>query len=284
MNPIPALEAARRGRLYPAVILHGGNDELRRHEAMTLARTLLCDEEDPDDRPCGVCRHCRRIVAAPAAKGEEAPFHPDLRVLERDLKASTSVDATREFLKTAQLSPFEARGQVFVVASAESLTGEGANALLKMLEEPHTSAPRHFLLLAPSRFDLLPTLRSRSLSIFLGAADAVAADEVEPLARTFAAAVGQYARTGSAVYLLVAAEALAKGGGWDDPRAGRPWARSAAAVVRALDLSEEVPAAARRALLALAEELLGAPALRLRAISPERILEGLVAKHLVAAS
>ncbi len=281
MNPAAARQAALSGRLYPAVILHGGNDALRRQEALALARLLLC-EEAPAARPCGVCRHCRRIGPGTPESGAEAPFHPDLRVLERDLKASTSVDATRDFLKTAQLSPFEARGQVFVVASAESLTGEGANALLKMLEEPHTSAPRHFLLLAPSRFDLLPTLRSRSLSIFLGAAEAVGDDEVEPLARSFAAAVAQYARTGSAVYLLAAAEALAQGGGWDDPRAGRPWARSAAAVVRALDRPEEIPPGARRSLLALAEELLGAPALRLRAISAERILEGLVAKHLTA--
>ena len=277
MNPSAALEAARRGRLYPAVILHGGNDGLRRGEAAALARTLLC-EEAPAARPCGVCRHCRRIVA-PDPEAADAPFHPDVRVLERDLKASTSVEAARELLKGAQVSPFEARGQVFVVASAESLTGEAANALLKALEEPHTSAPRHFLLLAPSRFDLLPTLRSRSLSVFLGPAEAVAPDEVAPLARGFAAAVAQYGRTGSSVYLLAAAEALARGGGWEDPRAGRPWARSAAAVVGALPA---VPAETRRPLLALAEELLGGPALRLRNIAPERILEGLVARYLAS--
>ena len=82
-------------------------------------------------------------------------------VLERDLKTSTSVEATKSFLQAAQLSPFEARGQVFVIASADTLTGEAANALLKTLEEPHSGAPRHFVLLAPSRFDLLPTVRSR---------------------------------------------------------------------------------------------------------------------------
>src|SRR5262249_53035952 len=83
---------------------------------------------------CGACRHCRRIVWP--GEDEAAPFHPDFQVLERDLKASTSVDATREMLRTAQVSPYEARGQVFVIASAESLTGEAANALLKNLEEP----------------------------------------------------------------------------------------------------------------------------------------------------
>lgn len=275
MNLPAALESARRGKLYPAVILDGGDAAARRSAALELARTLLC-EEAPESRPCGACRHCRRIVW-PGADGEGA-FHPDFQVLERDLKASTSVDATREMLKTAQVSPFEARGQVFVVASAESLTGEAANALLKNLEEPHVSAPRHFFLLAPSRLDLLRTLRSRSLAVFLGPAEPIDPAAVEPLARAFAAAAAAWTASGSPVYLLSAAAALLPAGGWEDPRSGRPWAVAASAVLRSLALGEE--AAGRRARLALAEALLEAPALRLRGIAAERILEGLVARHL----
>jgi len=275
-----ALASARQGRLYPSVILDGGGVEARRSAALELARALLC-EEPPEARPCGVCRHCRRIVWP---GGEGTAFHPDFQVLERDLKASTSVDATREMLKIAQVSPYEARGQVFVVASAESLTGEAANALLKTLEEPHVSAPRNFFLLAPSRLDLLRTLRSRSLAIFLGPAEPVDPAVIEPLARAFSAAVRAWSATGSPVYLLSAAAALAGVGGWEDPRSGRPWALSASAVLRSLALEEEggegAGAAGRRARLALAEALLEAPALRLRGITAERILEGLVARHL----
>jgi hypothetical protein len=340
MNLAAAVEAARQGQLYPGVILHGGDADARQRAAVELARALLC-EAPPAQRPCGACRHCRRIVWPAAAGGaQEAPFHPDFQVLERDLKISTSVDATRALMRGAQVSPFEARGQVFVIASAESLGGEAANALLKSLEEPHVSAPRHFLLLAPSRLDLLPTLRSRSLAVFLGPAVAADPERVEAVARAFAAAADAYARTGAAVYLLRAAEALAaaggssaggggsggsggagrgravagESGGWDDPRAARPWALAAAAVLRSLPapaaagpsgraVSADVavapadaPAAssggvagawprAPRALqragrLALAEALLTGSDMRLRGISPERILEGLVARHL----
>jgi hypothetical protein len=326
VNPGAALEAARQGRLYPAVILHGGDAEERRQAAVELARTLLC-EAAAGERPCGVCRHCRRIAwprtAGGPADASPAPFHPDFQVLERDLKTSTSVDATRELMRGAQVSPFEARGQVFVIGSAESLTGEAANALLKSLEEPHVTAPRHFLLLAPSRLDLLPTLRSRSLAVFLGPAVAADPERVEILAGAFAAAAGAYAETGAAVYLLRAAEALAaaggdraggaKGGGggepggWDDPRAGRPWALAAAAVLRSLQppaaargaavtapgaaaapggaaapgaAAAPAPGPQRAARLALAEALLTGPAMRMRGISAERILEGLVARHL----
>ncbi len=280
MNAAAAQELARRGDLYPAVILHGADEAARRGAALELARTLLCVEE-PAARPCGVCRHCRRIAWPDmrSADGEAESFHPDVQILARDLKTSTSVEATRELLRTAQVSPFEARGQVFVVASAETLSPEAANALLKALEEPHQSAPRHFFLLAPSSRDLLPTLRSRSLAIYLGPAAAVDPAAVEPLSRRFAAALGEYARTGASVYLLAAAEALGSGQSFDDPRAGLPWANAAAAVVRGGPaLAPLSPQAARRG-LALAEDLLGAPAMRLRGVSPERILEGLVARH-----
>lgn len=281
MNLPAALSSARQGRLYPSVILDGGGAEARRDAALTLARALLC-EAAPENRPCGVCRHCRRIVwpGTDGGKGGETGFHPDFQVLERDLKASTSVDATREMLRTAQVSPFEARGQVFVVASAESLTGEAANALLKSLEEPHVSAPRNFFLLAPSRLDLLPTLRSRSLAVFLGAAEPVDPAAVEPLAKAFTAAVAAYSASRSPVYLLSAAAALAGAGGWEDPRSGRPWAVAAAAVLRSLDAPEGGDGSSRSARLALAEALLEAPAWRLRGIAAERILEGLVSRHL----
>lgn len=275
MNLASALDTARQGRLYPSVILHGRGPEARREASLTLARALLC-EAPPEARPCGVCRHCRRI-AWPA--GDSDAFHPDFQVLERDLKTSTSVDATREMLRTAQVSPFEARGQVFVVAAAETLSGEAANALLKNLEEPHTSAPRNFFLLAPSRLDLLPTLRSRSLAVFLGPAETAEEADVEPVARAFAGALSGWLATGSAIHLLAAAEALGRAGGWEDPRAARPWAVAAAAVLRSLQGVEE-GAPSRRALLALAEDLLGAPLLRLRGVAAERILEGLVARHL----
>jgi hypothetical protein len=271
MNFEAAQESARHGRLYPSVILHGRTPEARQEAALALARTLLC-VAPPAARPCGACRHCRRIVWP---GGAQEAFHPDFQVLERDLKTSTSVEATREMLRTAQVSPFEARGQVFVVGAAETLSGEAANALLKNLEEPHTSAPRNFLLLAPSRLDLLPTLRSRSLSVFLGPAETADPEAVEPVARAFGAAVAAWASTGAAIHLLAAAEALGRSGGWEDPRAARPWAVAAAAVLCALDSG--VP---RRSLLALAEDLLGAPLLRLRGVAAERILEGLVARHL----
>ncbi len=280
MTPEGAVALARRAELYPGVILHGGVAERRREVALELARTLLC-AAPPEERPCGVCAHCRRI-RWPEGGAEEA-FHPDFQVLERDLKSSTSVDATKAFLRAAQVSPFEARGQVFVVAAAESLTGEAANALLKTLEEPHTSAPRHFLLLAPSRLDLLPTLRSRSLAIYLGGEARPDAAELADQAAEAGRCLAAWAESSSAVWLLALAAALEAAGDWGEARSGEPWARAARALVAARE-RPGVPPRLSRSVLALAEELLRAPAWRLRAIAPGRILEGLIAKHLAPES
>lgn len=284
MSPQAALGLARRGELYPGVILHGGSGGERRAAAGELARALLC-EAAPEARPCGACRHCLRIVlaegGAAGASAEAAAFHPDFQVLERDLKTSTSVDATKAFLRTAQVSPFEARGQVFVVASAESLSGEAANALLKTLEEPHVSAPRHFLLLAPSRLDLLATLRSRCLSVYLGGAMRPAAEEVAELADGLGRCFTAWTRTRSAAWLLAAASLLEGAADWGDPRAQNPWSRSAAAVLAARERPGVPPELSPR-LLALAEDLLRAPGWRLRGIPQARILDGLLARHLAS--
>lgn len=277
MSFAAALELARDGRLYPALIVHGADAETRHAHALELARTLLC-ARTPAERPCGECNQCRRIVWPGT---DDELFHPDFHVLERDLKTSTSVDAVRRLLQVAQVSPFEARGQVFVVADAESLSGEAANALLKALEEPHVSAPRHFQLLASSQFDLLPTLRSRSLAIFLGPETAVDGEQVAGVAEDFARCVVAYAESGAGIYLLAAAGVLAAASDFKDPRSGRPWAEAARAVLASLDASG-VPPAARRRLLALGEALLGGAPYRLRGIPAERVLEGLVARHLAA--
>ncbi len=269
MSLAATLDLAAAGRLYPSVILHGGEEATRRQAALDLGRILLCEGRTNAES-------CRRRVVWP---GEESGlFHPDFLVLERDTKISTSVEATRELLKVAQVSPFEAGAQVFVVARADSLSPEAANALLKAVEEPHLRSPRHFLLLAPSQFDLLPTLRSRSLAVYLGPAARPDPAAVAAVERAFAAALAAFREGGSTADLLAAAGALAEAGEWGDPRAAAPWTSAATAVLAA---AKAAPAGAdRRALLALADDLLAALPWRLRGIAAPRILEGLVFRRL----
>jgi len=186
----------------------------------------------------------------------------------------------RSALRNAQLHPFEARGQVFVVAAAETLSAGAENALLKHLEEPAETCPRHFLLLAPSSADLLPTLRSRSLSSYLGLPFQLdrAGEEAMAVRSRLADALSGFREHRAGVYLLVFARLLLDAERWDDPRGAAPWIRSAALCV---DLAAEAPAREEASrLLRLAQELLEESEARLRGVPAQRILEGVVSRCL----
>ncbi len=274
----PELEQlALEGHLYTSVILHGGSVDARLHRALGLARTLLCDAADRGLEGCE-CRHCARIQAP---SDEDSRFHPDAHILWQDLKTVTSVEATRKLLRAAHLRPFEARGQVFIVPTAETLSDEAANVLLKILEEPPLSAPRHFFLLCPAAERLLPTIRSRSMSVYMGPVQAPDVELLSSVAAELGDRIRAFGDTGSVAYMLAVADALLAGSSWDDPRDSRPWTLAASAVLevyRGLAADSEL----RPSLLALAEDLLLAPEMSLRRIQSRRIVEGLVARRLGA--
>lgn len=282
MNVDHVFDLVRAERLYPGLILHGSSAEHRSELAFRLARSLLCAEA-VEDRPCGTCRHCARIAdPAPGGKpAQEQRFHPDVVVIERDLAHSTSVEAIKSLVRTVQVSPFEARGQVFVIRSADSMTPAAANALLKSLEEPALTAPRHFLLLTPSPSELLPTLRSRCLSVYLGPTERLEIEDRDEVLDQLEGALDRFAQSGSSVYLMAIAGILAAAVPWEDARSGAPVVGAGGLVLDLAKRSDSVPR--RRALLALAESILEAKEDRLRSISPLRILEAKVAGTIGAA-
>jgi hypothetical protein len=124
-------------------------------------------------------RRCRCCIAA---------FHPDVGAAAT--KTATSVEATASCC-ASRTSRRSRRGACWI-AEAESLTPEAGNALLKQLEAPPISAPRHYLLLARARDELLPTLRSRSWAIWLGPAAALPAEAVAAVAAELAAALDAF--------------------------------------------------------------------------------------------
>jgi hypothetical protein len=183
-------------------------------------------------------------------------------------------------MMNAQLSPFEARGQVFVIVEADSLTDEAANALLKILEEPPRTAPRNFLLLCSSREQLLPTIRSRSMAFYLGAPEAPDSDTVAALAERFSSCLEQYGEADSPAFLLAASQILFESAKWEDPRAASPWILAATCLATA-HRESLIPRHLAPAVLALAADLLVlGPQMRVRNVPAQRILDGLVSRHL----
>ena len=262
----PLKNLIHSGKLYPSVVLHGGLPTTRVAAAVDLARTLLC-QEPAEARPCGSCTACVRIGV------EDNSFHPDFHPLKRDRPTVTSTAAVRGWIAEAHLAPFEARAKVFVLLEAETLGADGADVLLKVLEEPPGRAARHFFLLTANERELSATIRSRSMSYYLGASDAQA-DQGEVVARLQQALgeTGTQAVTSGVAARL--AGAILASDDWKDPRSPAGWSRVAGALVRVGNESG-LPW-----LLDLATDLVEAPRLRTRGIPAHRIVEACVAKQI----
>ena len=102
----------------------------------------------------------------PIVKLLDAGSHPDVRSLERlpkekgeGLARSITVKQVRELGEFLNLTPGLSEWRSVLIDSVDDLEREGANALLKMLEEPPPNTIFFLVSHAPGR--LLPTIRSR---------------------------------------------------------------------------------------------------------------------------
>ena len=92
-----------------------------------------------------------------------------------------------------------------------------------VLHVQYVTDPRHFLLLTPSSRELSATLRSRSMSLFLGSGEGVDTDLTSEMAGALAENLRRFRESGSSLYLMAAAGVLQKAGSWSDLRASEPW-------------------------------------------------------------
>jgi DNA polymerase III subunit delta' len=103
----------------------------------------------------------------PIVKLVEAGSHPDMRWLERienpkkpgTLHRNILIEQVRALSELFDLSPAMSDWRVAVIDTIDELDAPGANALLKMLEEPPANTIFFLVSHAPGR--LLPTIRSR---------------------------------------------------------------------------------------------------------------------------
>ena len=191
-------EMLARNRFPHAVILSGAHGSGKYTLALMLARTMNCLEQPttgglPDF--CGRCSNCTRIAQAEdldsrfaeaveardnlrdADKKETRLFvqtHPDVLIIPPDPpQLMIKVDQVRHVIQTIYYRPGEARERVYIFTGSAFMK-EAANSLLKVLEEPPEFAS--IFLLTENAGELLPTIRSRSMTFNLGA---LAATEIE---------------------------------------------------------------------------------------------------------
>ena len=139
-----------RGRVPHCMLIEGEPGAGKKRLAAAFAAALLCEGEEA---PCGACPHCKKV---------EAGIHPDMHVMGA---GGYAIDRVRAIAHDAALLPTEGRCLVFILGDIETILPRAANALLKLLEEPPQNV--FFMLTAPSRSMLLPTVASRAVAITL---------------------------------------------------------------------------------------------------------------------
>ena len=146
----PLSTALDNGRVNHAYLFSGPRGTGKTSSARILARSLNC-AEGPTSTPCGVCPSC--VSLAPGGPG-------NLDVTEMDAASNGGVDEMRELRERAYFAPAESRYRVFIIDEAHMITGAGANALLKIVEEP----PEHLVVIfATTEPDkIIGTIRSRT--------------------------------------------------------------------------------------------------------------------------
>ena len=145
-----ALAGGRAAGMTHAWLFTGPPGSGRSNAARAFAAALLCE-----DGGCGQCLACRTALAG---------SHADVVRVVTD-QSVIRVDAIRELVRQAALSPAGRRWQILIIEDADRLTDQAADALLKSIEEP---PPRTvWLLCAPTVEDVVPTIRSRCRALVL---------------------------------------------------------------------------------------------------------------------
>lgn len=137
--------------------------------AHLAARRILADAAGPQSQ----LPRLETNDQHPIVKLIEAGSHPDMRHLERlvndktgNLSRNISVGQIREVGEFLSLTPALSPWRVVIIDSADELETSGANALLKILEEPPTNCLFFLVSHAPGR--LLATIRSRCRRLDFG--------------------------------------------------------------------------------------------------------------------
>lgn len=158
-----AQRSAARGRLQRTLLVHGPAGAGKGAFVDDLLALLFC-QAPVDGEPCNACRGCREA---------RSRTHPDLvigspeRWREARSTGESIVAAARTWLTATAGAPIAGERRVVLVEGIDRANEQTQNALLKALEEP---TGRHmFVLVADELSRVLPTIRSRSQPLRVGA-------------------------------------------------------------------------------------------------------------------
>ena len=164
-----------RGRLASTFLFVGPVGIGKRSFAVRLAAALLCqDRAAAALDPCGVCASCLQVAAGTHPDLLRVTKPADKSFIPLELLIGSKEKRMQEGLcHDISLKPFMGGRRVAIIDDADHLNEEGANCLLKTLEEP---PPRSLLILIGTSADRqLPTIRSPQIVRFRPLSDDVVA-------------------------------------------------------------------------------------------------------------
>ncbi len=141
------------GKFPASFLISGPRGSGKKTLAKVIACALNCEFQHFNEK-CS-CDACRKIKLS---------LHPDVRWYGLDEEVySIGIDEIHDLIHWASYKVLEGKKNIFVVNTAERMTEEAANALLKTLEEPPEDSI--LLLLVENPANLRSTLLSRCFKI-----------------------------------------------------------------------------------------------------------------------
>ena len=160
--------AIGQGRFGGSYLLVGAAGIGKRTVANLLARTLLCQSSDPSKMaPCGSCQACIQVHAETHSDVVRVSKPADKSFIPLELLIGPADARMQEgFCRDVRIKPLRGKRKVAILEDADFLNEEGANCLLKTLEEPPPGTV--ILLIGSSEQRQLPTIRSRCQILRMG--------------------------------------------------------------------------------------------------------------------
>ena len=156
----------RLDKLPSALMFTGANGIGKSLVAKELFQSLFCEKGDVYGG-CHACRACHLF---------EAGNHPDFHEKDFINKEDTNVDGLRDLLYSLHLGAFNGGSRVILFHNIELISVQGANLLLKILEEPRPNT--YFCLLSSNPTRLPATIMSRCHNWFF---DKLSSKEIQTI-------------------------------------------------------------------------------------------------------
>jgi DNA polymerase-3 subunit gamma/tau len=116
--------------------------------ARILAKTINCENLNPEGEACGKCASCHSFQE-----------NTSLTIHELDAASNNSVDDIRNLIDQVRYPPQSGRYKIYIIDEVHMLSPAAFNAFLKTLEEPPSYAI--FILATTEKHKIIPTILSR---------------------------------------------------------------------------------------------------------------------------